>query len=119
MKLGRPVRALISSVRFAQTVLHGPSGLAPVPSSISAGRIVVSTLAVSGVILGAFAPLANPRRACRLLARLELGRRVCGCAATAVEQHDPREILIIDAAAVLGAVADRLADDFAPPEIAL
>src|SRR6266404_5898633 len=44
--------ALVAPVRFAATVLHGPSGLASVPSSISTGPIVstISTFLISFLV---------------------------------------------------------------------
>src|SRR6266446_1858867 len=44
--------ALVAPVRFAATVLHGPSGLASVPSSISTGPIVstLSTFLISFLV---------------------------------------------------------------------
>src|SRR5436305_1816519 len=70
------------------------------------------------LIFQALAPDADARGARGLLGGLQLGRSICAGAAAAVEQHDAREILIVDPAAMLAAVAYRLADDLAPPQIA-
>src|SRR4051812_7380149 len=64
------------------------------------------------------APDAQPGRARLLIQRAHFRRRVCARPAAAVEQHDAREILIVDAASVLVAAPGRLAHHLSPPEIA-
>src|SRR5215217_1644302 len=70
------------------------------------------------VVVIVLSPEARAHRAGHLLQPTQFGRCIRGCATSAVEHHDPREILVADAALVLVTHAARLAQNFPAANVA-